>query len=110
MPIVLAKYRNMKINPVELDQLTDGIYLGRFDEAGGPYEVKVMIQDHKIRDIKPREIRNSHYVRLAAGIFGKVIENQRIDIDGISGATTSKCYVKAIENALSGPEASIPKN
>lgn len=102
---VLAKYRNMKINPVQLDQLPSGIYLGRFEEAGGPYVVEVTVRGHKITDIKPRQVRNSHYVRLSEGIFQKVKDNQRIDIQGITGATTtSRCYLKAIENALSGSE------
>lgn len=95
----------MSVDPAQLNFLEDGIYGGKFNEAGGPYRVKVKIQNHKITEIKSIQNRESHYVKLAEGIFYKVKDSQQIDLDGISGATTtSKCFLKAIENALSDPE------
>jgi uncharacterized protein with FMN-binding domain len=38
-------------------------------------------------------------------LYSKVIDNQSLDIDGISGSTlTSKAYLKSIENAVNNAD------
>jgi uncharacterized protein with FMN-binding domain len=96
----LSYYRNLPIYEVRLDSLSDGYYLGKYDYYF-EYEVGVSIENQAIRDVKILNNRNNHYARLAEGIKYKIIREQKIDINAISGATTtSKIFLKAIELAL----------
>ena len=100
---IAKKVRAMPINEVDLAEITDGSYKGDFTYAGFTYQVEVMIKEHKIENIKVLKNRNTKYSKLAEGIIEKVVQNQSLKVDAISGATTtSKALLKAIENALTG--------
>lgn len=65
-------------------------------------KVQVIIKDGKISEIEILEHRNERG-QGAEGISEKIIEQQRIDADTVTGATNSSLVIeKACENALSG--------
>ncbi|MDD3240531.1 MAG: FMN-binding protein, partial [Lachnospira sp.] len=61
----------------------------------------VKVENHKITELKDMAPRDSIYVTYATGVFRKIINQQTPDVDAITGATTtSKAFMKAVENAL----------
>jgi uncharacterized protein with FMN-binding domain len=70
--------------------------------------VDVEVKGNKIITITGVDNRKSPYVTYAEGVFRKIVREQRIDVDAVTGATTtSKAFMKAVENALesAGPAA-----
>ncbi len=68
-----------------------------------------MVQNHRIEAIKFMKNRQSFYAKLAEGISDKILFAQTLNVDAVTGATTtSKCLQKAIENALTAPESISP--
>ena len=101
--IQLTHYRNLKINEINLQTIDDGRYVGKVDYAF-EYEIEVYIMNHTIKDIKILRNRDSHYARLAEGIKYKVLREQKINIDSVTGATTtSQILLKAMEAAIVNP-------
>lgn len=101
--VQLTHYRNLQINEINLQTIDDGYYVGKVDYAF-EYEVEVDILNHTIKDIKILRNRDSHYARLAEGIKYKVLREQKINIDSVTGATTtSQILLKAMEAAIVNP-------
>ncbi len=101
----LRNYRkqieNIQINDVDLMNIKDGVYQGSYKTALVSVKVEVTVKDHKIINIKILEHLNGQGKR-AEVIVEKVINEQKLKVDVISGATaSSKVILKAIENALS---------
>jgi uncharacterized protein with FMN-binding domain len=64
--------------------------------------VKIEIRDHRILDIKIQEHQNGKGTA-AETIIEKIIAEQRIDVDGIGGATySSKAIALAVKDAIQG--------
>lgn len=98
----LDAVRTMAIENINLDKIEDGIYNGEYHYGTFTYKVKVSVQQHKINDIKVTDNRDSSHAKKAEEVINNVLESQKINVDVISGATTtSKALLKAIENALS---------
>ena len=98
----ILKIRNMPINKIELSALADGEYDGTADLENGRVCVRVTVKDHRITEIEDTEPRDSVYAKYARGVFGKIIKEQTPNVDAVTGATTSsKGFMKAVENALS---------
>jgi uncharacterized protein with FMN-binding domain len=96
----LQSYRRMPVKDIDLATIADGAYIGEA-KFGFTYKVEVAIKDHKIDRIKIIENYNSMYAKLAEGVIERVLGAQRPNIDAVTGATTtSKCLMKAIENAI----------
>ncbi|UCF64260.1 MAG: FMN-binding protein [bacterium] len=96
----LEHYRKITIKDVDLKVVKDGYYVGSADFYF-PYEVGIQIEDHQIKKIKILNNRSSFYARLAEGITYKIVREQKINLDAVSGATTtSKALMKAVESAL----------
>ncbi len=99
--INLNRLRAMKINNPNLLYINDGIYKGKFSDGAGAYIVEIEIVNHRMSQINLKSDRKSKYLDYAKPILGKIIEKQTFLLDGITGATTtSKCILKAAENAL----------
>lgn len=99
--INLNKLRKMPIENSNLSKLSDGVYEGRFIGGGGTYNVKVHLKEEKMVQIESQNDRHSRYEKFARPVLDRIIENQNANVDGITGATTtSKCIMKAVENAL----------
>lgn len=93
--------RAMPINHVDLAQVKDGAYHGDYAYGGFTYEVAVTVADHRINDIAVVKNRTTSPAKKAEGALKRVLEQQRNDVDAVSGATTtSKALLKAVENAL----------
>lgn len=97
----LVHYRNIPINQINPDRIVDGYYTGT-DSFGFEYEVGVQVENHTITKIDILKNRYSFYARQAEGIKYKIIREQKVNIDAVTGATTtSKVLQKAIETAHS---------
>ena len=93
--------RAMPIHHVDLGQVKDGAYHGDYAYGGFTYEVAVTVADHRINDIAVVKNRTTSPAKKAEGALKRVLEQQRNDVDAVSGATTtSKALLKAVENAL----------
>ena len=95
------RYRNLAVNNVSFENLPDGVYAGSFKGGRFSHSVEVTIKDNRIVDI--RKIKPSKPAeKLYRQIYDKVIEEQSLTIDAVSGASvTNNTALKAIENALS---------
>mgnify|MGYP002640520621 CR=1 FL=1 len=99
----LESYRNMSINSPDLTQIRDGEYPASVSYSGFEYGVLVKIQDQVITAVEIVKNRDSDYARFAEGVIPRIIKHQTPNVDGITGATTtSKCLMKAVEQALEG--------
>ena len=85
-------------------QLKDGVYEGSY--KGGPNKafVKVTIEDNKIIEIQIIEHWALKGQKADLIIPGRILENQRTDVDVVSGATNSSIVImnavqKAVEKA-----------
>ncbi len=96
---VREEIRQMTIENVDLDKIEDGKYVGDYKNQLRTYSVEVTIKNHKITNIKP--MNNSISSSTSNKLFDKVMKEQKVNVDTISGATiTSKTILKAIETAL----------
>ncbi len=93
--------RQMDIQNIDISSLGDGEYIGSFTYSGFEYEVKTIVNDHKIKDIVILHNRDTKHAKKAEGVVPEIIKNQTPDVDAVSGATTtSKALMKAVENSL----------
>jgi len=98
-----GEIRKMEINNVDLNTMEDGVYGGTFAYSQTEYKVEVKISDHQIDSIDILSGGKSEYAKSAEQIVDTIIREQQIDVDVVSGATTSsKAILKAVENALTG--------
>lgn len=105
----LKTYRNqvgnITISNTDVSKLVDGIYTGSYEIMWVAAEVKVTVNNHKIEEIELLKHEN-HRGASAETIPSQVVEAQSLEVDTVSGATSSsKVILKAIENALN----SVPK-
>lgn len=99
--VSLSKLRNLEIKDTDISTLPDGTYTGKYLGGGGPYTAIVSIVDHKIVDVQLSAERESKYVNFATPVLNRIVVQQNANVDAITGATTtSKCFMKAVENAL----------
>lgn len=105
----LKTYRNqvgnITISNIDVSKLADGIYTGSYEIMWVAAEVKVTVNNHKIEGIELLKHENDRGTS-AEIIPSQVVEAQSLEVDAVSGATSSsKVILKAIENALN----SVPK-
>jgi len=93
--------KNVEITGLNLSNIEDGTYKGKFDFQRWSNELNVVVKEHKITDIEiVKDVRFPN-PELTSQLFEEVIEVQDTTVDIVSGSTvTSKAYLKAIENAL----------
>ncbi|MFH1394825.1 MAG: FMN-binding protein [Candidatus Omnitrophota bacterium] len=92
---------NMQIDEIDLSNVPDGVYAGEEKYMTFVCKVKVTVKKNQIVDIEAYEGRESEYVERAKEVADRVIANQSLEVDTVTGATvTSKAILKAIENAL----------
>ena len=93
--------RNMDIQDIDINKISDGEYIGTFSYSNFEYKVKTIIKDHKIKDIIILQNRDTKHSKRAEGVIPEIIRQQTPDVDAVSGAsTTSKALMKAVENSL----------
>lgn len=91
---------SIMVSNLNMANITDGIYVGKYSITPVYVEVEVTVTEHKITNIKIIEHENGLGGK-AEKIVDDVISRQSLEVDAVSGATvSSKCIIKAIENAL----------
>ena len=85
---------------INISDISDGIYIGEYDVDFIYAKVEVTVQNGEITSINILEHRHERG-KTAEVITNKIVDEQRIDVDAISGATNSSTVIKkAVENAL----------
>lgn len=93
---------DIEINEVNLSQIEDGVYVGEYDVDFISAKVQVEVKENQIKNIEFIEYHHDRGEK-AKSILQDIIDEQRIEVDTITGATnSSKVIQKAIENALAG--------
>lgn len=91
---------SITVSNLNMANITDGIYVGKYCITPVYVEVEVTVTEHKITNIKIIEHENGLGGK-AEKIVDDVISRQSLEVDAVSGATvSSKCIIKAIENEL----------
>lgn len=91
---------NITVSELNLETVTDGIYEGEYAVPPVYVKVEVAVTGRRITGIKIIEHQNGLGGK-AEKIVDAVISRQSLEVDTVSGATvSSKCIIKAIENAL----------
>ncbi|MCL2264494.1 MAG: FMN-binding protein [Treponema sp.] len=96
-------YKNLQAKLPDLNEKQDGAYQGEYDLSGTPVRVslEVVLKGKIIDSINIKEHICSPIGKKAEAIIDKIITQQSLDIDAVSGATgSSKAILKAVENAL----------
>ena len=90
------------IGEIDIADVSDGIYIGEYDVNFIYAKVEVTVEDGEIVSINILEHRHERG-KAAETVIEKMIEEQKIDVDAVSGATNSSTVIKkAVENALKG--------
>lgn len=85
---------------INIPDVSDGVYIGEYDVNFIYAKVEVTVQNGEITDIIILEHRHEHG-KAAETVINKIVDEQRIDVDAVSGATNSSIVIKkAVENAL----------
>jgi uncharacterized protein with FMN-binding domain len=86
---------------IDISTVPDGTYIGEHDTGFISAKVEVTVKDGVITNIVLLEHKNDRG-ETAEGIGQRIVEQQRIDVDAVSGATnSSRVITKAIDSALS---------
>lgn len=92
------KTEKLIIDPVDLQQVPDGTYLGQYNGYRFTNIAEITVADHKITKI---DIVKTQREELSLELAEAVISAQSPVIDTISGATLDqKAFLKAVEIAL----------
>lgn len=92
--------RETIFDEIDVANVSDGIYMGEYDVNFIYAKVEVTVVNGKIVNINILEHRHERG-KAAETVIKKIIEEQKIDVDAISGATNSSTVIKkAVENAL----------
>jgi uncharacterized protein with FMN-binding domain len=85
---------------INISDIPDGVYVGEYDVDFIYAKVEVTVQNGEITNINILEHRHERG-KTAEVITDSIIDEQKIDVDAISGATNSSTVIKkAVENAL----------
>lgn len=96
--------KELTVATPDLSRLSDGDYTGAYAIPPVSAEVIVSVRAHRIADIVITRHENG-LGGAAEELVRTVVEAQTPDVDAVSGATvSSKCILKAIENALEQQE------
>lgn len=92
--------RETTFEDINISDIPDGVYVGEYDVDLIYAKVEVTVQNGEITNINILEHRHERG-KTAEVITDSIVEEQKIDVDAISGATNSSTVIKkAVENAL----------
>lgn len=92
--------REITIQSIDVTKIPDGVYTGKCDVKFVSAKVEVTVQSGKITSITILEHKNDRG-QPAEVVTQRIVEEQKIDIDAVAGATNSSTVLKkAVENAL----------
>lgn len=96
----LKNLANIEIQNVDLSEIEDGSYEGKYKAFPISVQVNVNIKSHVIDDIIILKHINGQG-SAAEKITENILKSQSLEVDAVSGATySSKVIVKAVEDAL----------
>ena len=88
-------FRNLDISNVP-----DGVYVGEYDVDFVYAKVEITVRNGAITNIDILEHKNGRGSS-AEVVADRIVEEQKIDVDAVSGATNSSTVIKkAVENAV----------
>lgn len=94
--------KEITFSSIDFSKIPDGVYVGECDVNFIYAKVEVTVQNGTITSIDILEHKNGRG-KSAETIADRIIEEQNIDVDTVSGATNSSTIIKkAVENALYG--------
>ena len=86
----------------DISYIPDGVYVGEYDVDFIYVKVEVTVQNGAVINIDILEHKNGRG-KPAEIVADRIIEEQKIDVDTVSGATNSSIVIKkAVDNALKG--------
>ena len=92
--------RETTFEDINISDIPDGVYVGEYDVNFIYAKVEVTVQNGEITNINILEHRHERG-KTAEVITDSIVDEQKIDVDAISGATNSSTVIKkAVENAL----------
>lgn len=92
--------REISIEEISLPTVPNGVYVGECDVDMIYAKVEVAVHNGAIADIRILEHKNERG-QAAEAVVERIVSEQRIDVDAVSGATNSSVVLKkAVENAL----------
>ena len=92
--------RETSFAEIDISEIPDGTYIGEYDVDFIYARVEVTVQNGKITDINILEHRQERG-KNAEAVVDKIVDEQKIDVDAVTGATNSSIVIKkAVENAL----------
>lgn len=95
-----SKIREINISDVDVSAVADGSYTGDCDCGYIYAKVCVTVQSGKLTNVEILEHRNERG-QTAESITDKIVAQQSVDVEAVSGATNSSLVIKkACENAL----------
>ena len=87
---------------LDISNIPDGVFIGEYDVDFVYAKVEVTVQNGVITNIDILEHKNGRGSR-AEVVVDRIVEEQKIEVDAVSGATNSSTVIKkAVENALTG--------
>lgn len=93
---------NLKINSVDLTNISDGEYTGEYNCYRWSNSVIVTVKNHTITNIDAVKGPNGRE-KIRLDLTKLIIDAQSLDVDAMSGATVDEhAFLKAVENALQG--------
>ncbi len=100
--------RETDFSEIEICTLPDGIYVGEYDVDFIYAKVEVTVANGTVTAIDILEHKNGRG-KPAEVVADRIIEEQKTDVDAVSGATNSSIVIKkAVENALRGETVTVP--
>ncbi len=85
---------------INISDVSDGVYIGEYDVNFIYAKVEVTVENGEIKSVNILEHRQERG-KAAESVTDKIVDEQKIDVDAISGATNSSTVIKkAVENAL----------
>ena len=86
---------------IDIKQVSDGTYLGKYSAGRFSNEVSVTVKGGKITGLALVKDVTVPLPGMSQKLFESIIASQSLKVDTVSGATaTTKAYLKAIEDAL----------
>lgn len=105
------KIRDLELPPVDLSTIQDSVYTGQYSHHNTLYKVEVTLENHRITEINVLSSEGDEYDIKALDVLDRVMEEQSLNVDAVTGATTSsKLYLICIYNALTGEEITLEYN
>lgn len=92
--------KNITFQSIDVTKVVDGTYTGECDVNVIYAKVQVTVHSGKIINIAILEHKNDRG-QAAEAVVSKIVDEQRIEVDAVSGATNSSLVLKkAVENAI----------